>query len=116
MLISNNTGGDCNGTISFLGRSLDSDTTCAQIAAGGVTTADPLLGALAENGGATPTHALPEESPAIDAGVCSSTDIAIDQRGEPRPGSGSSRCDVGAFEAQGVTPSLEFLYLPTIVR
>jgi hypothetical protein len=79
-------------------------------------TADPLLGPLAENGGATPTHALPEESPAVDAGSCRVANIAIDQRGEPRPGTGSFRCDIGAFEAQDVTPVLNFIYLPFTVN
>jgi hypothetical protein len=115
-VISNNIGGDCDGTITARGRNLDTDTTCAQLAPGSFITADPLLGALAENGGTTPTHALPEESPAIDAGVCGVADIATDQRGAPRPGAGSGRCDIGAFETQDITPSPILLYLPFIVR
>lgn len=66
------------------------DTPCA----GSVSFADPLLEALADNGGATLTAALGPDSPAIDAGVdagCPSTD----QRGEPR----DDACDVGSFEA-----------------
>jgi hypothetical protein len=115
-LISNNTGGDCDGTIRFRGRNLDTDTTCAQLAPSSVITADPLLGALAANDGATPTHALLEGSPAIDAGLCGAADTATDQRGEPRPGSGSNRCDIGAFEAQGITPAPSLVYLPLITR
>jgi hypothetical protein len=115
-LISNNTGGDCDGTISFRWRNLDSDTTCAQLAPGSVITADPLLGLLADNGGATLTHALPEASPAVDAGVCGVAAIASDQRGEPRPGTGSIRCDIGAFEAQGVTSAPSLIYLPLITK
>ncbi|MCA9978928.1 MAG: hypothetical protein KC413_24375, partial [Anaerolineales bacterium] len=56
---------------------------------------DPLLGALAENGGPTQTRALSSGSPAIDAGnnaVCPATD----QRGIVRPQGGG--CDVGAYE------------------
>jgi hypothetical protein len=57
---------------------------------------DALLGALADNGGPTLTHALLAGSPAIDAaaaGACPATD----QRGVVRPqGAG---CDIGAFEA-----------------
>jgi len=56
---------------------------------------DPSLGALADNGGSTQTHALLEGSPAIDAGnlaACPGTD----QRGITRPqGEG---CYIGAFE------------------
>jgi predicted outer membrane repeat protein len=59
-------------------------------------TADPLLGALADNGGYTQTHALLTGSSAIDTGnaaVCP----ASDQRGVARPqGAG---CDIGAYEA-----------------
>jgi CSLREA domain-containing protein len=56
---------------------------------------DPKLGALADNGGPTNTHALLAGSPAIDAG--STPDCpATDQRGVSRPqGSG---CDIGSYE------------------
>jgi CSLREA domain-containing protein len=63
---------------------------------------DAKLGALAENGGPTPTHALLAGSPAIDAGNPAAPGSGggacegIDQRGTSRPG--GSRCDIGAFE------------------
>lgn len=60
---------------------------------------NPLLGALADNGGATLTHALLAGSPAIDAGhptLCTSGG-ASDQRGMPQP---VGECDIGAFERQ----------------
>jgi hypothetical protein len=56
---------------------------------------DPLLGAVADNGGLTPTVALSPRSPALgaaDRAVCPGTD----QRGVPRPAGGG--CDLGAFE------------------
>ncbi len=73
-----------------------------------VSDATVQLGALASNGGPTPTHALGAGSIAIDQGHSSGT--TTDQRGETRPcddpgitnatlGDGS---DVGAFEVQGV--------------
>ncbi len=65
------------------------DTPCAA----GVVFADPALGALADNGGPTPTLALSAGSPAVDAG---STCPTTDQRGLPRSGA----CDAGAFELQ----------------
>lgn len=74
------------------------DTTGNQI---GV---DPLLGALADNGGPTETHALGAGSPAIDTGNpagCTDTGITaltVDQRGENRAANG--RCDIGAYEYQ----------------
>jgi len=58
-----------------------------------------MLGALADNGGPTQTMALPDGSPAIDAGNqvgCPTTD----QRGVPRP---RSDCDIGAYEYDGVS-------------
>jgi hypothetical protein len=56
--------------------------------------ANPLLGALASNGGPTATVALLPGSPAIDhAGACG---LGADQRGIPRPQ--GPACDSGAFE------------------
>lgn len=52
------------------------------------------LGALADNGGLTPTLALQRSSPAVGAGVCAE---AVDQRGVPRLGAPLT-CDVGAYE------------------
>ncbi len=66
------------------------------------------LGALADNGGPTQTHALQPNSPAIDHIAPSScvdekgNALTADQRGLTRPvdgdGNGSTRCDIGAFE------------------
>jgi len=63
---------------------------------------DPLLGALASNGGPTQTHALQAGSPALDAGDPSTPGTggtscpAGDQRGILRPQ--NAHCDIGAFE------------------
>ena len=59
---------------------------------------DPLLGALADNGGPTQTHALLTGSPAIDAAGDCVADLSIttDQRGISRPQ--GTACDIGAFE------------------
>lgn len=62
---------------------------------------NPYLGALAENGGFSQTHALITNSPAIDNGN-PETCPNVDQRGYARPvdgdGDGSAGCDMGAFE------------------
>lgn len=66
---------------------------------------DPLLGNLSDNGGPTDTHALPKESPAVDAG---DTVLNSDQRGRKRPAdfndvpnaAGGDGSDIGAFELQ----------------
>jgi hypothetical protein len=55
------------------------------------TIADPLLGALGDNGGPTETMVPGSGSPAIGAG---SSCPATDQRGDPRPGA----CTLGAVE------------------
>lgn len=59
----------------------------------GTTTADPMLAALADNGGFSQTMALLPGSPAIDAST--NNCAAVDQRDFERP----SPCDLGAFEA-----------------
>jgi hypothetical protein len=72
-------------------------------------TPTPLSGvlntALANNGGATRTHALPASSPAVDAvlnGTCPPP--FRDQRGFERPvdgnGDGGVACDIGSYERQ----------------
>jgi CSLREA domain-containing protein len=60
------------------------------------TQADPLLGPLANNGGAAQTMALAAASPAINAGN-NATCSPADQRGINRPQ--GAACDIGAFES-----------------
>jgi predicted outer membrane repeat protein len=104
-LIANNTAANCdlNKALTSQGYNLSSDNSCATsfTTTGDLNNTDPLLSALASNGGATQTHALQSGSPAIDTGAntgCPSTD----QRGVTRPldGNGDSNaiCDIGAFE------------------
>ena len=90
-LVAYNAGGNCNATITVAGANLQyPGNSCA-----GVTTGDPRLLPVADNGGQTLTAALRRGSPAIDAGdpaYCPPTD----QRGFRRPvGAG---CDLGAYE------------------
>jgi len=73
---------------------------------GDLTGANPMLAALADNGGPTQTMALTPGSPAIDAGVAAGS--TFDQRGKPRtyddPGvanaATSDGTDIGASELQ----------------
>jgi hypothetical protein len=82
-----------------------SDTTGDQLSV------SPMLGALADNGGYAPTHALQPDSPAIDGvipGYCStigngdSEPVTSDERDIHRPlegdGIGQALCDIGAYE------------------
>jgi hypothetical protein len=71
-----------------------------------VTAEQLALGPLADNGGPTMTHALLPGGVAIDKipeADCLDADgapLTTDQRGEPRPETGGTMCDVGAFEVQ----------------
>ena len=64
------------------------------------------LGPLADNGGPTMTHKPGDggfddgSSVAIDAIPGDACDLTKDQRGQPRPETGGTMCDVGAFEVQ----------------
>jgi hypothetical protein len=62
---------------------------------------NPLLAALANNGGPTLTHAIPINSPARNAGSNTGAP-ATDQRGLTRIVGGT--IDIGAFEFQGMNP------------
>jgi predicted outer membrane repeat protein len=94
-IVADNTGGQISGsgTITSQGRNLIEGgcTGCS----GSDLTADPLLGALADNGGNTHTKALLAASPAIGAAVNTQA-LATDQRGTTRPQGTTS--DIGAFE------------------
>jgi hypothetical protein len=62
---------------------------------------NPMLGALANNGGTTQTHALLPGSPAVNAGFNFAGQID-DQRGGSRLRTVGSATDIGAFEVQPV--------------
>jgi hypothetical protein len=64
---------------------------------------DPMLLPLADNGGATMTHALAAGSPAIDAGD-NLLSLATDQRGDGFVRAYGSAPDIGAFEVQPAAP------------
>ncbi len=108
-------GADCSATLTSLGFNLVQDVTACVFhgnEVGNVLNQAPRLLPLADNGGATNTHALLHGSPAIDAGSCadaiSGGAVTTDQRGIVRPQMRS--CDIGAYEA------LPFLFLPIIRR
>jgi len=61
---------------------------------------DLKLGPLQDNGGLTETHALLPGSPAINRIPGAACEVETDQRGEPRPETGGTMCDVGSFEVQ----------------
>ncbi len=68
---------------------------CSFTGTGSITGQDPVLGALANNGGPTSTHALLDGSPAINNG---NTALTTDQRGYGRPAPAGGSDDIGAYE------------------
>ena len=66
---------------------------------------NPLLGALAKNGGQTPTRALLAGSPAISGGsaaICLASPVSgLDQRGKSRNPGSRGACDIGAYDTGG---------------
>ena len=85
----------CNGLdLLFENVICSSSGACATIHAGTTAPLEATIAPLDDNGGSTPTHALPFGSIAIDAtaGLCP----GVDQRGAARPR--GAACDIGAFE------------------
>lgn len=118
LILGNNSapaGTDCDGSLISQGYNLienaGSGSGCfvGGDLTGNITGTDPALGPLQDNGGLTWTHALLEDSPAIDAGD-NSTCPNDDQRGILRPAdgdnNGSAICDMGAFELEGDEPPI----------
>ncbi len=104
IIANSTTGADCvnsGGTIGTNTNNLVEDNSCSPALSG-----DPALGALANNGGPTFTHALLSSSATLGAGsntVCDDNPGPnnLDQRGVTRPQSGN--CDIGAFESNAQT-------------
>lgn len=88
---------NCTGTITNGGNNLSDDASC-NFGSGNNT--DPLLDALADNGGYTMTMALQTGSPAINAGNDASCTSSYDQRGSGYSRIVGTNCDIGAYEKQ----------------
>jgi hypothetical protein len=110
-IVANNNGANncrkTGGTFTDGGNNLDNGTSCGFTGAVGQNT-NPVLGALANNGGPTQTHALQMGSPAYNAG---NNAKAVDQNGvaltTDQRGAGFQRVlfgtvDIGAFESDFV--------------
>jgi CSLREA domain-containing protein len=122
-IISGNSVNNCLGLVNASqGNNLDSANSCLFAGAGDLINTDPLIGALALNGGALiKTRALltlPVVSPAIDAGsatVCPPTDARGVLRpvdGNPVPPAVTAICDMGAYEFR--PPTITVALPPTV--
>lgn len=97
-----------SGTTTSSGYNFADDTSCGftNTTDHQVASANPMLGALAANGGPTETLLPQTGSPLIDAipnAACqtgAAAGITTDQRGLPRPEQTSGKCDIGAVEVQ----------------
>jgi len=116
-IVASNALEDCSADTPFsTGYNLDSDGTCGLSGPGDISSVDPLLGPLGDNGGPTLTRALLAGSQAIDGGNpdgCTDHDdslLTTDQRGAVRStdgnGDGMATCDIGAYEKSEVLPAL----------
>ncbi|MEJ2573787.1 MAG: choice-of-anchor Q domain-containing protein [Gammaproteobacteria bacterium] len=106
-IVANSTGGkDCyvgtggNGTVTADAFNIIADGGCSTSA----QAVNPMLGALADNGGPTLTHLPQTGSPAINGGdqaACTSNQITTDQRGYSRS---DGQCDIGSVEVGAKPP------------
>lgn len=91
------------GTIVSQDYNLSSDGSCGLNQLHDLPNTSAGIGALANNGGPTKTHALLAGSAAIDwipnTGGCHGVGLTTDQRGVARPQPDGGLCDIGAFEA-----------------
>lgn len=96
-IVANSIGGtNCNDDLTSLGHNLDDEGSCGLNAAGDINGTDPQIGALANNGGPTLTHAIVQGGPAFNTASADCGGLVTDQRGVSRPQFGL--CDIGAFE------------------
>jgi len=108
--------GNCVGVTTSDGFNWDDDGSCGFGAGLGDHSngGNPLLGALASNGGPTQTRLPLSGSPLIDAipdphcadgNTLAGSAITNDQRALPRPSPTGGACDIGAVEVQVSAPA-----------
>jgi CSLREA domain-containing protein len=110
----------CNRPVASQGYNLESNNSCGFNQAGDLTSRDPLLHPLADNGGGTYTMKPGGASPTADAGDPSLCPVT-DQRSVRSPvdydGNGSKICDIGSYEngVSTINSDIGFTYAtPTV--
>jgi hypothetical protein len=108
-ILSNVDGGNCSGRpVESQGYNISSDGTCFIEGPGDRELLNPSLGPLQFNGGNSFTHALFDNSPAVDAGTPTNCP-GLDQRDRLRPADGDLNgtfvCDIGAYELGAIAPT-----------
>jgi len=90
---------ECRGVSPIIseGYNLHTDGSCNPDGSTDISNGNAGLIGLNNNGGNGQSHALDENSDAIDNGDCSGGQVVVDQRGRSRPQ--GIACDIGAFEA-----------------
>jgi len=102
---------NCESTGTSNGFNFSDDASCGFSASETHPGVSPNLGALASNGGPTPTRLPQSGSPLIDLIPASScradgaATVTTDQRGFARPDIAGGPCDIGAFEVQTAVPA-----------
>ncbi|MEE6263817.1 right-handed parallel beta-helix repeat-containing protein [Plantactinospora sonchi] len=97
-------GSECSFAIGSEGGNLDSGDSCHFRGSRDRTNAgDPRIDAIADNGGPSMTHAIQDDSFALDGGVAPCA--PVDQRGVTRPK--NTTCDIGALEHEGPFPAAD---------
>ena len=96
------------GALTSHGYNLIDDSTCGTPGTGDIIGQNPQLGALGDNGGPTQTEVPADASPAVGAvpaGVCSSSGVGTDQRGDARGAGNDGSCTIGAVEVTQAPPA-----------
>jgi hypothetical protein len=109
-LLTNGTSTNSSGSINSLGNNLSSDSSSVLNQPSDMRNTDPQLEALADNGGATQTHALKQSSAAIDAATTVSASTT-DQRSVSRDGA----VDIGAYEYNRAFPATSEFQVNTTI-
>ncbi len=91
-------GGTVNVTNSIIGASAAASGSAVNGTSSNLSSADPLLNALADNGGPTQTISIQAGSPAIEAGIVNSFTPFTDQRGKIR----NTISTIGAYEFNAI--------------